>query len=306
VKQKKSPSVIISFLIVFLLASFAPSSAKAVETLTIESPSAEPFKVHVKISATLGEPKLTLFGYSSPKSLVQLTGERVAEEVIAQEDGYFLFDRIFLPYPNPEYPELCLSAIDTQSRVSFPVCLPRFPIGPFNLNVGPVLIPPTFSLEKGDFLPQEQIKAEGSTIPNTEVNIFLANEERQSKSLLGKIFRFEASAYFLPQYKIKADDQGRFEFSLPTVKSDNWRLFASAQFQGSPTPKSNTLNFKVLSWWEWFLFLINSLLGAFLRLLKPFWWLLLICLEIILASWLLIIRRHNKKRSAKVKLYPLG
>ena len=268
-----------------------------------------PVSYEINISATLGEPKLTLFGYSSPHSLVQLRGERVAEEVIADNQGYFLFDRAFLPYPNPQYPELCLNAIDTQSRISFPVCLPTLTTGPFNFNIGPVLLAPTFSLEKGSFLPQEQIKAEGLTIPNTEVTIFLANDangRNNNQGLLTKLFRFEALAYSLPQYQIKADEQGRFEFSLPTVKPNNWRLFTAAEFRGSPRIKSNTLNFRILSWWQWLLLMITNLLGAFLRLIKPFWWLLLILMELSLVIYLWLAHRHLKKKGlTKVKLHSL-
>lgn len=268
------------FLILSFLFLIFPSPTEAVNN---------PQSYEITVSATLGEPKLTLFGYSSPHSLVQLRGERVAEEVIADNQGYFLFDRAFLPYPNPQYPELCLNAIDTQSRISFPVCLPTLPTGPFNFNIGPVLLAPTFSLEKDS--------AEGLTIPNTEVNIFLANDASQTKSnFLSRLFRFEVSAYSLPQYKIKSDSQGRFEFSLPTIKPNNWRLFTAAEFQGSPTPKSNTLNFKILNWWQWLLLMITNLLRAFLRLVKPFWWSLLICLELGLIVFLL----------AKIKLHSLG
>ena len=251
----------------------------------------------VTVSASIGEPKLTLFGYSSPQSLIQLHGERVAEEVIAKDNGYFFFDRIFLPRPNPNYPELCLNAIDTQSRISFPICLPPLPTGPFNISVGPVLLPPTFNLEKGFFLPLEQIKAEGLTIPNTKVNIFLANDTPSSPKKFSHWFRSGiVHAYSLPQYQIKADSQGRFEFSLPTVKANNWRLFTAAEFQGAPTPKSNTLNFRILNWWQWLLLVLSNLLGAFWRFIRPFWWLLLICLEISLIVFLLFkIKLHSLK-----------
>ena len=285
----------LKFLIVFLSFAFC--------LFTFPTPihaATNPVSYEINISATLGEPKLTLFGYSSPHSLVQLQGERVAEEVIADNNGYFLFDRIFLPYPQPEYPELCLGAIDTQSRLSFPICLPPLPIGPFNFNIGPFLLPPTFSLEKGFFLPQEQVKAEGLTIPNTEVNIFLANDVSSKKqNLLSRYFRLEALAYSLPQYQVKADEEGKFEFSLPTVKPNNWRLFTAAKFQGSPTPKSNTLNFKILNWWQWLLLALTNLWGAFLRLIKPFWWSLLILMELSLAIYLWLAHRHLKKKTSR-------
>jgi hypothetical protein len=294
--KNKASLILLEFLFLSGLLLLFPSFLLAVEN---------PIQAKVTVSASIGEPKLTLFGYSSAQSLVQLSGQRVEEEVIAQDNGYFLFDRIFLPYPNPEYPELCLNAIDTQSRISFPVCLPTLPIGPFDLTVGPVLLPPTFSLEKGDFLPQEQIKAEGLTIPGTDVNLFLANDASNKKGFLARLFRLETLAYTLPQYQIKADQNGYFEFSLPTVKANNWRLFASSQFQGSPTPKSNTLNFKVLSWWEWLWLSIANLLWGFLRLLRPYWWLILICLETILVVWLLALHKKNKRKSAKIKLHAL-
>lgn len=245
---------------------------------------ANPQSYEITISASIGEPKLTLFGYSSPNSLVQLSGQQVQEEVIAQENGYFIFDRLFLPSPHPEYPELCLNAVDTQSRISFPVCLPRLPIGPFNISVGPVLISPTFSLGN--------TYAEGLTIPNSEVAVFLANDSQFLRSRIVK----KVEAYSLPQYKIKSDSQGRFEFSLPTAKVGNWRLFASAEFQGSPTPKSNTLNFKILSWWQWLLLILTNLFRAFLRLIKPFWWLAVVLLEMIIATWLLIKRKALIRR----------
>lgn len=268
-----------------------------------------PQSLEITVSATIGEPKLTLFGYSSPNSLIQLQGRQVSEETIADESGYFLFDRIFLPLPNPDYPELCLNAIDTQSRTSFPTCLPSLPLGPFNIEVGPVLLSPTISLEKGYFLPEELINAQGLTIPNTEVTVFLANEAGAKKSLftkIQKIFWPTAWAYSLPQYQIKADSQGRFDFNLPTVKQTNWRLFASSQFQGSPSPKSNILSFKVLNWWEWLWLVISSVINAFLRLIKPYFWLLVILIQIFMAIFLLSHKKKHqqeKKKSNRAWIY---
>lgn len=236
------------------------------------------------VSATIGEPKLTIFGYTSPQALVQLQGNRVSEQVIADLEGYFFFDRIFLPRPTPAYPELCLSTIDTQSRIGFPTCLSPLPVGPFDISVGPVLMPPTLTLEKGDFLPGEQITSHGATIPNSEVTIYFYNQEsRKANSAKAR----EAWAYSLPKYEIQSDKNGSFEFSLPTARIAHWRLFASAQYFSSPTPKSNTLNFRVLSWWEWFLELLSNWLGIILGFFKPYWWLIVILLEIVILVFLL-------------------
>jgi len=291
-------AVFFSFAFLFLL---FPSLVHAITN---------PQSSQIIISASIGEPKLTLFGYTSPHALVQLDGQGVAEEVIADENGYFFFDRIFLPYPKPQYPELCLSSIDTQSRLSFPNCLPTLPIGPFDITVGPVLLSPTLSLSKGSFLPQEQVVAEGLTIPNSEVMIFLAND---SKSEVKPTSNFNTNihpltqflrgrtvyAYSLPQYQIKADEKGYFEVNLPTIKKTNWKIFAGAIFQNSLTPKSQTLNFKIQSWWEWFWGKIKQVFGLFFNTLKPNLWTVIIIGELIVMGILLVKWRLNKGKLGK-------
>lgn len=275
------------FLIFESLAFVFPSSTQAVTN---------PISYEMTVSASIGEGRLTLFGYTSPHALVQLGGRQIAEEVIAGENGFFFFDRIFLPKPSPQYPELCLNSIDTQSRISFPNCLPPLPTGPFNMSVGPVLLPPTFTLTKGSFLPKEQIVASGLTIPRSNVMIYLANDATK-KSFLSRLVP-ETFAYNLPQYQTQSDQNGRFEFNLPTIKRSNWKIFAGANWQNSPTPKSNTLNFKIQSWWEWFLSRVTSLLRAVLSLLRPFLWLVTILLELIVVTTLvnkkLISKREEK------------
>ncbi|MGB9707108.1 MAG: hypothetical protein ACPLXP_03490, partial [Microgenomates group bacterium] len=248
-----------------------------------------PQTLQVTVSATVGEPKLTVFGWTSPKSLVELKGQGVSDLAIADSNGYFLFDRVFLPARRSPAPktlrespfghsrsdptELCLTTIDRSSRLSaFPTCLPPLPSGPFEIRVGPVLLPPTLSLEKGNFLPGEQIKATGATFPNSKVTVFLA-DERRGRHLGGEIIS-KAHARFLPQYEIKSDKNGNFEFNLPAGTPNNWKVFTSAEFQGSPSPKSNTLSFRVLSWWDWFWLKARAFFLAVFAFFKPNWWLL--------------------------------
>jgi len=275
--------ILLAILLIFELLTFAfPLFTQAITN---------PVSYEINVSASIGEGKLTLFGYTSPNALVQLDGQRVSEEVIAGQNGYFFFDRIFLPRPNPQYPELCLTSIDTQSRLSFPTCLPPLPTGPFDISVGPVLLSPTLSLSKGSFLPKEQIVAEGLTIPNSEVIIYLANDAAK-KSFISRLVP-AAFAYTLPQYKTQANQNGHFEFNLPTIKKANWKIFAGANWQNSPTPKSNTLNFKIQSWLDWFLSKIISLLRAVLGVLRPFLWLIVIMIEVLVVS--LLINKHLRK-----------
>jgi len=122
--------LIAAFSIFFIHKSYFinPKSIFAVEN---------PQSYQITVSAAIGESHLTLFGYTSPNALVQLEGQRVFEQVIAGQDGFFFFDRLFLPKPNPLYPELCLTSVDTQSRISFPTCLPSLPTEPLISSLVP-------------------------------------------------------------------------------------------------------------------------------------------------------------------------
>jgi len=269
---------LIVFFIIFWLFSFSSQAHAATQN--------PPYQIIV--SAAIGEPKLTLFGYASPQALVQLTGRQVAESVIANRQGYFLFDRILMPRPNPHYPELCLIAIDTHSLTSFPTCLPQLPTGPFKITVGPVLLPPTISLGKGYFQPGEQVKASGRTIPNTEVTIFLANDSFSRRPKLVA----QAHAYSLPQYQIRSDQNGRFEFNLPTEpgQRQKWRIFAAASYLGAATPKSNTLVFQALSGWGWWRQWGETIFGLILGLLASNWPVLVIAVQILILGVLIKAR----------------
>lgn len=285
--------IILLTLILALATLIYPPKIKAANS-TFTNPTYE-----IKVSATIGEPKLTIFGYSSPNSLVKLEGNRVSEQTIADQTGYFLFDRVFLPNPDPKYPELCLSAIDTQSRISFPTCLPELPLGLYLSEIGPVLLPPTISLEKGVFLSNEQIKATGATLPNSKVNIFLANDNTQTeKSFWSFELVSKAEAYSIPQYQIISDETGHFEFNLPSQKQADWKMFAGSQLNQSPTPKSNTLTFAIVPWWQWFLSQLLKAFIAFLRLLKPSFW-LIILVELLIVVFL--TKEHRKAKQARIK-----
>jgi hypothetical protein len=249
----------------------------------------------ISISATIGEPKLTVFGWTSPQALVELKGQRVSELAVADETGYFYFDRVFLPPPKPNYPEICLSVVDRASRISsFPTCLPPLPPKLGEIRVGPVLLPPTLTLEKGEFLPGQQVKATGATFPKSKVKIFLANSASNLASHLPGVK--EAYALFLPQYEIQSDQQGNFEFNLPASYPQNWKVYATAEFQGSPSPKSVSLSFRVLGLWAWFWQRVKEFLLAALALLKPHWWWLVIAGEILLI--LILWRKKTAKPNA--------
>jgi len=257
-------------------------------------------EIQITVWTTIGEPKLTVFGWASPQALVELKGQRVSELAIADSEGYFYFDRIFLPPPKPNYPEVCLSVVDRASRISsFPTCLPPLPPKLGEIRVGPVLLPPTLSLEQGEFLPGQQVKATGATFPKNKLKIFLANEAPSLVSHLPGVRK--AYAFYLPQYEIQSDAQGNFEFNLPASYPQKWKVYATAEFQGSPSPKSTSLSFKVLSWWEWFWRKTKNILLAIFSFLRPHWWWLIIAGEILL---ILILWRKKSAKPTALALPP--
>ena len=283
IKNLKLKICLVGFFAVF---GFLPAPIRAAEN---------PSEAQITVWATIGEPKLTVFGWTSPQALVELKGQRVSELAVADETGYFYFDRVFLPPPKPNYPEICLSVVDRASRISsFPTCLPPLPPKLGEIRVGPVLLPPTLSLEQGEFLAGQQVKATGATFPKSKVKIFFANETSNLASHLPGVKG--AWAFSLPQYEIQSDQQGNFEFNLPASYPQNWKVYATAEFQGSPSPKSVSLSFRVLSWWAWFWQRAKEFLLATLALLKPHWWWLVIAGEILLI--LILWRKKSPKQTA--------
>lgn len=256
------------FSLLFLFLFPAPTLAAVINPLSYK----------ITVSATVGEPRLNLFGYSSPNSLVRLSGQAVLEETIAGKSGYFFFDRVFLSFTPSE---LCLISFDSYSRASRPVCIPPLPQGPWEINVGPVILPPTISLTSNRFLPDQQVKAQGLTFPEADVTIYLANDF-SSLSLIPPVF-----AYNLPEYRLRSDGNGYFEFNLPANNPSSWKMFAATQYQGRPGAPSNQLAFTVLNWWQWLLAIIAFYLSLIFSYLRPHLWFIVIILEVTLLIYLL-------------------
>lgn len=200
------------------------------------------------ISASVGEPVLRLWGYGPTNSRVELTGDRVTDFTYSGTNGFFEFSKTFLPLPNNLlYPELCLNGIDPVGLATPPTCIPPLPATNLSYDIGPIILPPTISLEVGSAVPGNQTEASGITIPNSEVKIVLAEGGGRSSLAEFSIVRL-ARAYYIPDYTVRSDSRGYFNFNMPTVSPDNWHVFAIAKYsQGIISPKSNTLTFRVIS-----------------------------------------------------------
>jgi hypothetical protein len=232
------------------------------------SPSAFPSALPVappEIILFLPEEEVVIYGYAPANSTVKLFGIQVASSTQAESDGFFIFRGLSLPTTTSYlmgnlYPELCLQAIDDEKRTTQPVCIPPLSLKSGSRKTGPVILPPTISLEKGSFTQGEQTKASGMTTPNTEVEVYFS---RSSSPNFLKIVK-EVWAYNIPIYQTVSNNNGYFEFNLPSDSPEDWKVFAASKTLGASSPKSNTLSFKVRPNFLQFLLYLFALLKKYL------------------------------------------
>ena len=224
----------------------------------------------VKISLSIGEFRFTLYGYSSPKSLVSISGMGIYDQTYSDETGYFQFKNRFSPL-SPR--EACLTSKDQFGRISSPVCLPPFPIK-YNVTIGPVLLSPTISLNTpltgNEYYQGDEIILSGQTIPNSEVKFSTFIDEKKSlvNYLTGLIWK-PAYAYTFPHLTTVADEKGNFSLSLPSSTSELFRIMAQTNYQTQESPESIKLHLKVLPVWmiiiKFFLFILTLLQSRLLE-----------------------------------------
>lgn len=221
----------ISLILLFFAGIFLSSGQKG--TYATSSSSAE-------VSVSIGEYQFFLFGYTSPRALVTLEGVGVFDQTYANDKGYFEFFNRFSPFSTREP---CLSSQDQLGRISNPVCLPPFPLDR-DVEIGPVILPPTVYLNKAKYFVGEQIVLSGQTIPNTDVDLSYFIENPSLFSLVKKTY-----AVAVPRLKVKSDVKGNYSIVLPSSYADSFRIFTQAGFHNQDSARSNTLQVKVLAWW---------------------------------------------------------
>ena len=251
------------------------------------------------ISAFIGEYRFTLFGYTSPKALVTFQGLGIFDQTYADETGYFEFKNRFSPFlPR----EACLTAQDQLGRLTKPVCLPPFPVN-YNVTIGPVLMPPTLSLDKSDYWVGDEVFLSGQSIP--ESNISLSTFTDEKNSLLSQVINKinpQVYAFSLPKLETKTDKKGNFSIALTSSSAKKIRLFAQTKFQNENSPKSVNLTFKILPWWmiifKFFIFLW--------LLIKPRLLEIFILIELIFLLIYFLRSHFHPKTLAIIKKQPLA
>ncbi len=244
----------------------------------------------VKNSVSIGEFRFSLYGYTSPLAQVTFEGLGIFDQTTADDQGYFQFNNRFSPFSSRE---ACLSSKDQFGRLSSPVCLPPFPVN-YNVSIGPVIMPPTVSLDKQDYFMGDEVILSGQAVPNSEVNLAMFTNNNQS--LLSMIYHLSSliikpvEAFSFPQLNITSDSKGNFSINLPSSGPEKFRLFAQTDFKKSVSPNSIKLNLEILPVWmiiiKFFLFLFS--------LIKPRLLEILIIAEIIYIIYVIKSKIQNK------------
>lgn len=290
----KQTAKLLSFPILSLILLSMPRSTHAA-IVTQEKSIVRP---NVIVSAAIGIPKMTLWGYASPDAHIELAGVGVAQTTVSDSNGYYSFDLIYLPN-TASFPELCLTGTDSGGIGTFPTCIPPITGGNYFFNVGPVILPPTISLGTPQTNPGSQVSAQGTTIPNSTVEIKLARPDVNRKGLAGFRIVRQARAYFIPSYSVTSDSKGGYSFNMPVDQGVTWRVFAVTDYRGGgKSPKSNTLVFETLTTGVFVIKSVSSFLSQFLH------WPGIIVLEFLLILILLAIAlvvSRGKKRREKEK-----
>lgn len=216
--------------------------------LSISSSSASAAVNTEKVGVTAQIPasaNIKVFGYTSPLSIVQITGAKSYGQTNSDQTGYFQIEGLAI---SSRTTELCGLTIDRDRRIGFPVC---FPVNPFrDTQIGPILLSPTLSVSANTIWQNQIEYAMGKTIPGQIVSIGLFETAANSipdrvANAFEKLVHPQAFAGALPLLETTSDKEGYFSFSLPTAKAYTYRVFAATSFDGAATPKSPTISYSV-------------------------------------------------------------
>ena len=243
--------------------------------------------VSVSNTASIGEYRFNLYGYTSPLAVVTFEGMGIFDVTTADDQGYFQFNNRFSPYSSRE---ACLSSKDQFGRLSSPVCLPPFPVD-YNVTIGPVIISPTVSLNKTDFFLGDRVVLSGQAIPNSEVNLAIFNENGGEYSFPSFSFIKPVEAFTFPKITSKSDNMGNFSINLPSSSPEKYRLFAQVNYIKSISPNSVRLNLEILPIWM----IILKFFQFIFSLLRPRLLEIAITLEILYILW--VLRGHFQERA---------
>lgn len=258
--------------IVFLVSLFFSPPVQA-DNITINAP-------QVIVSASIGEPRLTIFGYTSPGAKVTLEGQGIFDETYAEKNGFFIFKNRFAPLSRRE---ICLIAHDDEGGSSQPACLPPLPPQK-NVTIGPLVLSPIVRMNKLGFNVHDFAVIQGFTVPNTDVRV---------KFFTSDINRALTNGIALPDIYTQSDTDGSFSINIPTYLGQSIRFYAQTTFNNFNSGKSTTLTVDILPLWRRIISMVMAMLSTTRQLLL----FLIIIVELIFLIWFLFVRRKKKYHS---------
>lgn len=251
-----------------------------IRSYAVENPITAP---DVNVSAFINGEAFNLFGYTSPRAFVTLTGRGASDFTYADDTGYFAFANTLVA---PANKDVCLIAQDQMGRTTAPVCIPR--TTDTHINIGPVILPPTISLNQSNYYIGDHVIISGQSLPNTTVSLRLYNDGSKffniTLPILADIVAKPVEAFGIPQLTAQTDEKGNYAMESPTAKPENFRLFAQSQYKSSDSPKSNTLTFSILPYWMIIIEFLGFLWMLFLKYALNI--ILLVEIACILIYWL--------------------
>jgi hypothetical protein len=244
----------------------------------------------VEVSAQVGGYLFDIQGLTSPWAEVEFysTEGNISVTTIADTEGKFTFHNVLAPLQTGDF---CFLAIDTNNQANSPLCFAAPPKNTKTIIKG-IVLSPSLTLEKGQFRQNEIVAASGRTFPNAQIKVFMFEENRPFWQQLLDIYAREG-----PQLEIISSPKGDFSFNLPTHKSGTWRMFVGPKYEDTNfTAKSNTLEFRALSWWQYFLLIAFSWIYQLLNKLFSFLfdWKTLVLL--LLSSLGILIYKINQQK----------
>lgn len=301
-----------AYILVFLAGFFLPPSCQAFNLeQKIDVTSKEiinrielPASLSTKVSAQIEGYLFNIEGLTSPWAQVSFFSSQgnINLETIADDKGIFRFLKALMPLSTGDF---CFISIDTDGNGSPPLCFSP-PPAKTETNITGIVLPPSLTIEESVFHQNETVSAGGKTSPDSEVNVYLFENENPPLLELIDIFAPKVIAREGPTLKVYSNQKGDYSFNLPSTKSTSWRMFAGTQknqLGENPSPKSNILQFASLSWWKWFLLLIIVWLIRFLSFLLNLFLQPVFIITVLLVAIITLARMIKKKRNfSRVKV----
>lgn len=290
-----------SFALFLILLPLAGS--KALDLHEFTNFDKKPITAPVEVSARVGKYIYDIEGLTSPHAQVRLYSTERNLDLITKADkqGFFFFNNVLTHEKSGNF---CFYSTDTNKAISPPLCVEPPTPNPDkeNLLTGLVLAP-SLTLDKGEFLQNDQVAVNGKTFPKAQVKIYMFEKDRIRFYDLLDLVK-PAWAKELPVFLISSDSEGNFSFNLPSSRSVQGNVFAGAFYKNNPSPKSHTLEFQSHPWWKWllinFLYGFKSFVNTFTRMIFSFAFLFSAQLFILAFILRKLLKSKNGKPERKV------